>query len=306
MNTPLRPTMHSPNPTNANQQSTQCMDGIFPKDSIGQFLSAGVWPEQASVSVNGVVIKVVGSHLCLKWQKQPSSPHPIGKIRIGLDLVFEVDDQAHDFHLEDLFSISTMEVLKEHYSQDEAMGRVIDAIKEAIVQMPIPIEMAMGNCLMPMRLYEPILDALLPPTKDDSMANFLQRTLPALLLNEGVPFVTFEDDEHIINITFVECQNRHSFRNPNAIKLICTISWAQKHSDNADGLWKSKGILLADAHHLSHEPAPNQATHQQALNQWRQMLRAQIQHHIANGFAPLRIKQLLEHAPLEEAILATC
>lgn len=245
-------------------------------------------------------MRVVSSGIRVHEQCCASAGEDIQKLCIWLDFELKGCGSPRPFHIEDLFAMSSIEVLQEDLAANAAQ-RVTQAIGSALAQQlaSMPLEILVSTCMMPMRMYEPILDALLSPVNEDTLAAFVQRALPMMLENHGEPFLKYERDGHIVDVQITECRVQHGLRTPNALKILTQISWSVEGDLTRQGCWRSRGFLFDPTPDLMQRPAPTQDECVARLGQWRNRLRHVLEQVTVGGFAPICLKQLLARAPFD-------
>lgn len=273
---------------------------VFGPKSIGRFLVDGTWTPAFAFSNDRLSMRVVSSGIRVHQQCCADAKEDIQKLCIWLDFELKGCGKPKPFHIEDLFPMSSVEVLQEDLAPDAAQ-RVAHAIGDALAKQLalMPLEVLASTCMLPMRMYEPILDALLSPVHDDTLAAFVQRALPTMLENQGEPFLKYERDGHVVNVRITECRVQHGLRTPNALKILTQISWSVEGDLDRQGCWRSRGFLFDPTPALMQRPAPTNDECLARLGQWRARLRRVLEQTTISGFAPIRLKQLLAGAPFE-------
>ena len=245
-------------------------------------------------------MRVVSSGIRVHKQCCATSTEDIDKLCIWLDFELDGCGPTRPFHIEDLFAMSSIEVLQEDVA-DNAPQRVSEAIGAALAAQTatMSLEMLASTCMLPMRMYEPVLDALLSPVDEDTLAAFVQRALPTMLENQGEPFLEYQRDGHRVDVRITECRVQHGLRTPNALKIITQISWSVEGDTSRQGCWRSREFLFDPTPTLTQRPALTQDECSARICQWRARLRQALEQTTIGGFAPIRLKQLLARAPFD-------
>lgn len=290
-------------------RSVRGVEGLFAPQTLGAFLVDGQrgWPKAFDVQLGESVIRVSKSHITLECQgcsERSQEGQDLYKLRLSIH--FEILDQGqrHERHVEDLYPMSIMEALHSVLDVDQAAARVRQAIEQTLNQSQTPIETLLSSCLGPMRLYEPLLNALVPPAPEHSVGGWLTEHLKQVLLEaEGVLF-RLKHQGKALELQVQQLQVNRGLRCPNEVKLLGKLVAQDEQTGALEGAWRQRFTLL-DAS-LKWDQRKLERDDQEisgVLERWRQSVRQELERALEEGDTPDKLgKHLAEHSlaqPLE-------
>ena len=290
--------------------STPC--GRFRAGTLGAFLESGKsgWPSGYEARLDGAVISIASSALCFECQKCScriaGAQKDVNKIRIIIDLKVERDGEEHILHVEELFPAHIMEVLEMTMDED-APARVRRTIVDTLLKLhaDLPIDNLLANCIAPMRLYEPLLNALLSPPTHDSMAQWLGQELPTLLFGDDF---AVEIGAHRVRLLGHKVALKEGFRERGEVKLTAEVAVECQDTEGMSGQWKSRATLFKPTTTLDELPAPDASSQERIhkmARRWREHLTANITRRIQEGRIPIMLSDVAPELPLLSEISET-
>lgn len=283
-------------------------DPMFAEGTLGAFLVAGQsgWPTTFQAKLDDAIIGVASSRIRLECQRcscrnPNASNRDIDKVRIALDMRVERDNEEHLLHVEELFPAHILQVL--HAPMDEHAGaRVRRIITDTLLELDeeSPVENLITNFIAPMRLYEPLLNALVPPPERDSLAFWLDEELPMLLFEDKEELHLEVGSQHVC-IQISELLFKTGLRAQGEVKLIAKIDLHCNETGEQRGQWKSRATLMKPTQTWHSLPAPS-ATSKKRIEdlaaEWRDLLRANITRRVEAGQTPIMLSDVAPELPL--------
>lgn len=290
-------------------RSVRGVEGLFAPQTLGAFLVEGQrgWPKAFDITLGESAIRVSRSHVTMECQgcsDRSEEGQDLYKIRLAIS--FEILDQGqlHHRQVEDLYPMSIMEALHSELDIEQAAARVRLAMAQALSQTQAPFEELLSSCLGPMRLYEPLLNALVPPAPEHSVGGWLADHLKQVLLEtEGVLF-RLKHQGKALELQVQQLQVNRGLRCPNEVKLLGKLVAQDEQTGALEGAWRQRFTLLDasikwDQRKLDRDDPKISGV----LERWRQSVRQELERALEEGDTPDKLgKHLAEHSlaqPLE-------
>lgn len=285
----------------------------FESSTVGSFLLFGEhgWPASFEVRLGEQPVQITGSKLRLESQRCEGRCEDVRYVRIALD-VRVGGEHGRELHVEDLFPARILEVL--HTPLDpSAAQRVREAIVQTMLQID-PNEPAcalVSNCLAPIRLYEPILDALVAPPQPQTLAGWIAANLPAMLQDEEGLSMSVENERCVATLRAVELGVQHSLRSWGELRLTAQLETRCRSTDRCLGSTKARIALMAPGTRLNGRPAPRAEqlpALADAVRLWRAELAERVRAHIDAAPSARRVDlaSLLPAPTLLDRLIAAC
>lgn len=273
------------------------------------------WPREFGTHLDGAYVGVARSELRFECQRcrtnavlDATAGSDVSYVRVCLDLLVEQDGTQHIRHVEELFPCFIMEVL--HMQLDEHVAaRVRRTIMETLVSLneEEPVENLLQNMIAPMRLYEPLLNALLAPPEQDSMAAWLDTHIKDFLCTQDdtLAEVTINGCHVRLKASDVAIQN--NLRASGEVKVLGHVEVCCAQTGQKKGEWKSRAVLMPPSLRTRELPEPDESCQQrfQALTDvWRKRLEENLSEHLSDGVGRFRLSEVLPELPLCQEELA--
>ncbi len=274
----------------------------FAPGTLGRFLAQGDagWPSEFTAEVGDATVRVGSSRL--RIERQPGcaqSPAGCAKVRIALELVVEQGQERFSRPVEDLFPAQSLDAL-DALMDEQAPARVRAALHDVLVALcpEDPAGHLSHDPIAPMRLYEPVLEALAAPADQRSMAGWLRERLPQLLLGQG-PVASARLGELEASVEAVELEVKGGLRARGEVKLMALVQLAR--GGQVCGSWRGRAVLMAPMARFERVEAPapeEQAAMAGVIEEWREELSQRLASALASGCATIRPCQIMPERPL--------
>lgn len=297
--------------------TTPLLESLFHPGTLGAFLSQSAqgWPEAFGAQVGSARVRVSRSEV--KIERQHRSERCGGGIltyvRISLEMTIArqgCEDEVR--RVEEMFSGDHLDLL-DLPLDDGAPGRVARGLAEAIraLDPETPIDRLLADCLAPMKLFEPLLDALLPELPPGCLGRDLNTTLHRLLeARDGELWRSAIDADHEARLVVVRPRAYDGFRYHGQVRGRACIELRCRHTDKRLGLWKTDTpVLKPDTHaHLLPHHGQLSDTIEASLASWGDELRRTLGEAVCGcegGEAPKTIEadRLLEKCSFWDHLL---
>ncbi len=279
--------------------SEQTTQPDFKEGTLGAFLLQGHsgWPHIYGAQLDGAFINVASSELrfeCQHCTKQ-SANSEVSYVRVCLDLMVERDGERHIRHVEELFPSFIMEVLSTPLD-DDAAARVRRTISETLwaLDEDSPVDNLLDNVIAPMRLYEPLLNALIAPPDENSLAAWLGQHLEHMICDDA-------QEKTLAEVTVNGCHVRvrareiaiqHNLRASGEVKVVGEVEVCCAQTGAKQGGWKSRASLMKPSMASRSLPTPQNLSKVQLDDitaSWREELKQNISERLEHG-KPGKIK----------------
>lgn len=258
----------------------------FEPSTVGSFLLVGErgWPSAFAATLGGEPVQISGSRLRLESQRCAGRCEDVRYVRIALD-VRVGGDAGRELHIEDLFPARILDVLHTRLNPSAA-ERVRVAIEQTMLQIDpnSPAGALVSNCLAPIRLYEPILDALVAPPQPLTLAGWIAEHLPAMLHDEEGIALVVTSDQCVTTLRAVEIGLQHTLRHWGELRMSAQVETRCKNTDRCLSANKVRVALLEPSTQLNGRaaPTPDQIPALQAVvTEWRAELATRIVDHMS-------------------------
>lgn len=283
-------------------------DPMFAEGTLGAFLVAGQsgWPTTFHAHIDDARIGVACSRVRIECQhcscrNESAANRDLDKVRIALDISVERGGEEHLLHVEELFPSHILQVL--HAPMDELAGaRVRRTIADTLLDLDgeNPVENLVTNFIAPMRLYEPLLNALVSPPERDSLATWLDAELPTLLFEEQGE-IELEVGTQRVRLHISELAFKTGLRAQGEVKLIAKIDLHCNETGEQRGAWKSRATLMKPTTTWHTLPAPSASSKKRIedlAREWRALLQENIAKRVEEGRTPIMLSDVAPELPL--------
>jgi hypothetical protein len=257
----------------------------FEPSSVGSFLLFGErgWPAAFVARLGDAPVQISGSRLRLESQRCEGRCEDVRYVRIALD-VRVGGESGRELHIEDLFPARILDVLHTPLNPSAA-ERVRVAIEQTMLQMDphSPACALVSNCLAPIRLYDPILDALIAPPPAQTLVSWIAEHLPRMLQGEDGEVLSVETERCSTTLRAVEIGLQHSLRHWGELRMSALIETLCPDTRRCLGSNKVRVALLEPSTRLAGRaaPSPDQLPSlAREVEQWRDELRERISEHM--------------------------
>ena len=289
-------------------------EGLFAPGTLGAFLLAGSssqgWPAAFTLRLGQETLRVRRSALSLECQGCSSRSQEgadLYKLRVCLEFEVSLQGQLHVRHVEDLYPMSILEALHAALDLESAAARVQEASHLALraLDEDAPLEAFLASCIAPMRLYEPLLNALVPPAPSDSVGCWLHEHLRQVLLEAEGVLLRLRHEGRAIELQVQQLQVQRSLRTPNEVKLLGRVVAQDEHTGQLQGSWRQRCTLLApslrwDQRQVERDPRAVE----RAIDAWRAHLRHSLERALAEGQCPSTLGRHIEAHGLDGSLEA--
>lgn len=293
----------------ANDQMVEPLE--FAPGTLGAFLISGQtgWPTEYSTQLDGAVVGVNKSWIKSEHQccSRTTGERPAVKyVRIALELSVFRDGELQCLRVEEMFPGHIMDVLDSPLDE-HAAARVRRSIVDTLVALDAeePVENLLGNCIAPMRLYEPLLNALVQPPARDSLAEWVDQNMSGLLCNEDGELIEVEAHGCLVKVRAKELAINSGLRAQGEIKLVGHVEVVCPQTGQRRGEWKSRAVLMRPSMKLHNLPAPDEATFtmiQDLANSWRDDFVKNLTNKLSDGPRRFALADVVPELQLVEKI----
>ena len=279
----------------------------FGPNTLGALLATGErgWPEAFSAEVDGARIGVASSSVRFERQSclHGAQGSTLSYVRVALDLVVEQGGERQIRHVEELFPCFVIEVLNGALDE-RAAERVRQAIASTLRELkgPNPVERFLACPISPMRLYEPILNALVAPPEGDSLAAWLGQHLQGVLCGE--------EDDTLVEVTVHGCcvkvrarevAMQHNLRASGELKLVGEVEVCCAETGAKRGAWKSRAVLMKPSLQARSLPQPSSPQRYASLSDcWRRRLEENLTARLSQCVGRFRLSEVLPELAIDE------
>lgn len=278
--------------------SDQTTQPDFKEGTLGAFLVQGLsgWPQTFGAHLDGAFINVASSEIrfecqqcCTPRESSEDSTHEVSYVRVSIDLLIDRDGERHIRHVEELFPCFIMEVLNVALDEDAA-ARVRRTITETLwaLDEDEPVDNLLHNMIAPMRLYEPLLNALIAPPDQDSLAAWIGQHIEGMLCTDAQNKTLAEV---IVNgcrvrIRAREVAMQHNLRASGEVKLVGEVEVSCAHTGTKQSEWKSRAVLMKPSLIARSLPTPDLSCKERfdmLTSTWRERVEQNLSAHLATG-----------------------
>lgn len=296
--------------TRAQSKIVRGAEGLFSPGTLGEFLVNGQrgWPSGFGVELSDGRVHVAKSHVTLECQgcsARSEQGQDLYKIRVSLHFQIDKAGELHERHVEDLYPMSILEALHEAFDIEGAMVRVDEAVKSCLDGK---LDEFLGSCIGPMRLYEPLLNALVPPAPQDSVGGWLHEHLQQVLMEAEGVLLRLKHQGKAMELQVQQLQINRGLRCPNEVKLLGRLVAQDEATGEVEGSWRQRCTLLGSSLEWDKRKVaqPQREQLQAALGQWRDELRRELEDALAHGETPAQLAKKLEEHGLAEPLSSVC
>lgn len=298
----------------------------FAPGTVGDFLVRGKeqgWPAQFGAQLGDATINVGRSEVRFECQQccdpasqanvsgqgEPMTSRGVSYVRISLDLMVECEGVQHVRHVEEMFPCFILNVLHMELDVDAAQ-RVSDTIAQTLRELDAsaPVSNLLNNMIAPMRLYEPLLNALLAPPQKDSLAAWLDEHIQEMLCpcDDTLVDITVNDCRIKLKARDVAIQN--NLRASGEVKLHGQVEVCCARTGEKKGEWKSKAVLMKPSLLARTLPSPDDSCKERLsmlTDSWRRRLEENLCEQLSGGPRRFRLSEVMPELPLCNAAEAS-
>lgn len=294
----------------------------FAPGTVGDFLVRGKeqgWPETFGATLGDATVNVARSEVRFECQQccdptrrtSASSPvesgdataRAVSYVRIALDLVVEREGVQHMRHVEEMFPCFILNVL--HMELDsEAARRVSETIEETLRALDAsqPVSNLLHNMIAPMRLYEPLLNALLAPPQKDSLAAWLDEHIREMLCTcDGDTLVDITVNDCRVKLKARDVAIQNNLRASGEVKLHGEVEVCCARTGEKKGEWKSKAVLMKPSLLARSLPSPDASCKERLsllTDSWRKRLEENLSEQLSGGPRRFRLSEVIPELAL--------
>jgi len=292
------------------QTSSDVNDPLFPPDTLGALIRDGAngWTRDYSAALEGAVVYVARSSVNIERQRCACvGMEDKTYVRVALDIGISRDGVEHIRHVEELFPGHVLDVLRTPLDEQapERVGQVIAATLLKLDEEH-PVGNLLDNCIAPMRLYEPLLNSLLPPNQDGTMAQWMGEHLSGLLCDPEGTLVGVNFDQFEVQVCALDVTVQNDLRASGEVKLVGDVRLKDRRTGQTRGKWKSRVTLMKPSLQWRELPAPSEHTRAQlneAIEAWRSELARNLVERLKRGAGPIMLRDVLPHRSLDEHVV---
>ncbi|MEM1349926.1 MAG: hypothetical protein AAGI01_15305, partial [Myxococcota bacterium] len=227
-------------------------------------------------------------------------------VRVALDVGVRYEGAEHTRHVEELFPGHVLDVLGTRLDE-QAPARVRQVIRETLLKLDAehPVENLLDNCIAPMRLYEPLLNSLLTPNPDGTMAQWMGEHLSGLLCDPEGTLVGVNFDHFEVQVCALDVSVQNDLRASGEVKLVGDVRLKDRRTGQTRGKWKSRVTLMKPSLQWRELPAPSPQAREQlheAVEAWRSELARNLVERLKRGAGPIMLRDVLPHHSLDEHV----
>ncbi len=271
---------------------TPANSDTFTSDSMGALIQRGSpgWGEDYWAEIDGARVGVAESSLTLELQAGCQDSSCVNYVRLSVDIGVERGGELTLLHVEDLYPARALELLGASLD-DQAPARVRDAIVATLTALdPVdPIGHLTRDCIAPMRLFEPLLNALVSPNPHNTMASWASDRFAALL--EGEHLALAQTDIWRASVIAREVCVCTDLRSHGQVKLVGEVS-IEGLAGSSSGSWKSRATLVPPSLSWRDRPAPNEEDVLAAIQAWRDELTDNLAARLARRGGPIMLSEI--------------
>lgn len=252
---------------------------------------AGGWGEAYTAEVGGARVSVAASDLELVLQSGCQDASCVSYVRLKVDIGVERDGEHTRLHVEDLYPARALELLGAPLDEG-APARVREAIVETLVGLDAedPVGNLVANCIAPMRLFEPVLNALVAPSPTGTMASWAAARFAELLKGECA--ARAQTEVWRARVVAREVSVCTDLRSHGQVKLVGEVELEGVSEGSKGGCWKSRATLVAPSLEWRERPEPDEDAVLEAIRAWRDELEDNLAARLARRGGPIMLSEI--------------
>ncbi len=265
----------------------------FTTGTMGALIRGGGegWGEAYGVEIDGARVWVAASDLELVLQSGCQDASCVNYVRLKMDIGVERGGEVTTLHVEDLYPARALELLVAPLDEG-APARVRAAIVETMTVLDAgdPVGNLVSNCIAPMRLFEPVLNALVAPNPTGTMASWATARIAELLKEECK--VCAQTAVWRASVVAREVSVCTDLRSHGQVKLVGEIELEGVSEGSTGGRWKSRATLVAPSLEWRERPEPDEDVVLEAIRAWRDEFADNLAQRLARRGGPIMLSEV--------------